>query len=131
MQHRKLGTQGLETSAMGLGCMGMSDFYGDRSDQGESVATIHRALELGVNFLDTADMYGPHKNEELVGRAIADRRDEGFLPTKFGILRDRDDATKRGVDGSPAYVKGACEGSLARLGTDRIDLYYQHRVDPK
>jgi aryl-alcohol dehydrogenase-like predicted oxidoreductase len=130
MQRRRLGPDGPSVSALGLGCMGMSDFYGDTDDE-RSIETIHRALELGVNFLDTADMYGPHKNEELVGGAIADRRDEVFLATKFGIIRDPDDATKRGVDGSPAYVKGACEGSLARLGTDRIDLYYQHRVDPK
>src|SRR5262249_1155736 len=96
-----------------------------------SERTIHRALELGVDFLDTADMYGPHTNEELVGRAIAGRRDEVFLATKFGIIRDPNDARSRGIDGSPDYVRGACEGSLFRLGTDRIDLYYQHRVDPK
>jgi aryl-alcohol dehydrogenase-like predicted oxidoreductase len=110
--------------------MGMSDFYAGRDDD-ESIRTIHRALDLGVSLLDTADMYGPHANEELVGRAIADRRDDVFLATKFGILRDPDDASRRGIDGSPGYVKGACEGSLHRLGVDHIDLYYQHRVDPK
>jgi aryl-alcohol dehydrogenase-like predicted oxidoreductase len=108
----------------------MSDFYADRDDE-RSITTIHRALDLGVTMLDTADMYGPHLNEELVGEAIADRRDDVFVATKFGIVRDPDDASVRGIDGSPAYVKGACEGSLHRLGTDHIDLYYQHRVDPK
>src|SRR4051812_11265264 len=110
--------------------MGMSEFYGP-GDDAESIATIHRALELGVTLLDTADMYGPHTNEELVGRAVAGRRDQVFLATKFGIVRDPDDASRRGIDGSPGYVKGACEGSLHRLGVDHIDLYYQHRVDPK
>jgi aryl-alcohol dehydrogenase-like predicted oxidoreductase len=129
MQHRKLGTQGLETSAMGLGCMGMSDFYGDRSDQGESVATIHRALELGVNFLDTADAYGPHTNEQLVGRAIKGKRDQYVIATKFGIVRDANDPLKRGINGRPEYVRASVEGSLKRLGIDTIDLYYQHRVD--
>jgi aryl-alcohol dehydrogenase-like predicted oxidoreductase len=129
MQHRKLGTQGLDTSAMGLGCMGMSDFYGDRSDQGESVATIHRALELGVNFLDTADMYGPHTNEQLVGKAIKGKREKFVVATKFGIVRDANDPLKRGINGRPEYVRASVEGSLKRLGIDTIDLYYQHRVD--
>jgi len=130
MQTTTLGTQGLVVSRQGLGCMGMSDFYGPRDDA-ESIATIHRALELGVSFLDTSDMYGPHTNEELVGRAIAGRRDQVQLATKFGIVRDPNDPTKRGQDGSPAYVRRACEGSLKRLGVDVIDLYYLHRVDPK
>ncbi|MDQ2766298.1 MAG: aldo/keto reductase [Gemmatimonadota bacterium] len=129
MQHRKLGTLGLETSAMGLGCMGMSDFYGDRSDHGESVATIHRALELGVNFLDTADMYGPHTNEQLVGKAIKGKRDQFVIATKFGIVRDANDPLKRGINGRPEYVRASIEGSLKRLEIDTIDLYYQHRVD--
>ena len=130
MQTRTLGPDGPVVSALGLGCMGMSDFYADRDDE-RSVKTIHRALELGVTLLDTADMYGPRTNEELVGRAIAGHRDEVFLATKFGIVRDPEDASRRGIDGSPEYVRGACEGSLRRLGTDRIDLYYQHRVDPQ
>ena len=110
--------------------MGMSEFYGARDDA-ESIATIHRALELGVTLLDTSDVYGPLTNEELVGQAIAGRRDEVVLATKFGIVRDPDDPSVRGIDGSPAYVQGACDGSLRRLGVDHIDLYYQHRVDPK
>jgi aryl-alcohol dehydrogenase-like predicted oxidoreductase len=130
MKMRTLGPGGPTVSALGLGCMGMSDFYADRDDE-RSTRTIHRALELGVTLLDTADMYGPHSNEELVGRAIAGRRDQVFLATKFGIVRDPDDASRRGIDGSPDYVKGSCEGSLHRLGVDHIDLYYQHRVDPK
>jgi aryl-alcohol dehydrogenase-like predicted oxidoreductase len=130
MKNRTLGPDGPSVSALGLGCMGMSDFYGERDDE-QSVETIRRALDLGVTLLDTADMYGPHLNEELVGKALAERRDEAFIATKFGIVRDPVDASKRGVDGSPDYVKGSCEGSLSRLGTDRIDLYYQHRVDPK
>src|SRR3569832_2573374 len=129
MQHRILGTQGLETSAMGLGCMGMSDFYGDRSDHGESVATIHRALELGVNFLDTADMYGPHTNEQLVGRAIKGKREQFVIATKFGLVRDPNDPLKRGINGRPEYVRASVEGSLKRLDIETIDLYYQHRVD--
>jgi aryl-alcohol dehydrogenase-like predicted oxidoreductase len=124
-----LGSQGLEVSRQGLGCMGMSDFYG-ALDDGESIATIHRALELGVTFFDTADMYGPHTNEVLVGRALASRRDEAVIATKFGIVRDPDDPSQRAVNGRPEYVRAACEGSLARLGVDHIDLYYQHRVDP-
>src|SRR5436190_7511448 len=127
-QTRELGTQGLRVSALGLGCMGVSAFYGDRDDQ-ESLRTIHRALELGVNFLDTSDMYGPHTNEELGGRAIADRRDEVVLATKFGIVYDPDNPQDRSINGRPEYVHEACEGSLRRLGVDHIDLYYQHRVD--
>jgi aryl-alcohol dehydrogenase-like predicted oxidoreductase len=129
MQTRILGRSGPTVSALGLGCMGMSEFYG-ASDDNESIATIHRALDLGINFLDTSDVYGPHTNERLVGRAIADRRDEVVLATKFGIIRDPDDPTRRGVNGTPAYVRSACEASLQRLGLDHIDLYYQHRVDP-
>jgi len=128
MERRTLG-HGLEVSAIGLGCMGMSEFYG-AGDEQESVATIHRALELGIDFLDTADMYGRGHNEQLVGRAIAGRRDEVALATKFGIVRT-DDPAARGVDGRPEYVRQACEASLRRLGTDHIDLYYQHRVDPR
>jgi aryl-alcohol dehydrogenase-like predicted oxidoreductase len=126
MQKRTLG-QGLEVSAMGLGCMGMSEFYG-RADEGEAIRTIHRALELGVDFLDTADMYGPFTNEKLVGRAIADRRDTVVLATKFGNVRG-ENGERLGIDGSPEYVRRACDASLQRLGTDHIDLYYQHRVD--
>ena len=130
LETRTLGSQGLECAELGLGCMGMSDFYGERDDA-ESIATLHRALELGVTLLDTADMYGPYTNEELVGRAIAGRRDEVVVATKFGIMRDATDPTKRGVNGRPEYVRQACEGSLKRLGVETIDLYYQHRVDPK
>ncbi|MEZ5156205.1 MAG: aldo/keto reductase [Solirubrobacterales bacterium] len=129
MQRRNLGDDGPETSAIGLGCMGMSEFYGD-SDEGESVATIHRALDIGVNFIDTADMYGRGANEELVGRAIAGRREEVVLATKFGIVRT-DDPAERGIDGRPEYVRDAIDGSLRRLGVDHVDLWYQHRVDPE
>jgi aryl-alcohol dehydrogenase-like predicted oxidoreductase len=130
MQQRTLG-QGLKVSAMGLGCMGMSDFYSGRESEQDSIAVIHRALDLGVNFLDTADMYGPHKNEILVGKAIRDRRDKVVLATKFGIMRDPKTGAPTGVNGKPDYVKSACEGSLQRLGVETIDLYYQHRVDPE
>lgn len=126
---RRLGTQGLVVSSEGLGCMGMSEFYGS-ADEGEGIATIHRAIELGVTFFDTADMYGPHTNERLVGKALASRRDEVVIATKFGIVRDPDDATRRGVSGAPDYVRRAIDGSLRRLGVDHVDLYYQHRVDP-
>jgi aryl-alcohol dehydrogenase-like predicted oxidoreductase len=128
METRRLGTQGLEVSALGLGCMGMSEFYG-RADEGEAISTIHRALELGVTLLDTADMYGPHTNEQLVGRAIQGRREEVVVATKFGIVRDPDDPSRRGISGRPEYVRQAIEGSLGRLGVDHVDLYYQHRVD--
>ena len=127
MDQRKLGTQGLMVSAQGLGCMGMSEFYGQR-DEVESIATIHRALELGVNFLDTSDAYGPFTNEELVGKAIKGKRKQVVLATKFGIVRSGDPAY-RGISGRPKYVCSACDGSLKRLGVDHIDLYYQHRVD--
>jgi aryl-alcohol dehydrogenase-like predicted oxidoreductase len=129
MQTRKLGTQGLEVSMQGLGCMGMSEFYGEGDDE-ESIATIHRALELGVNFLDTADMYGPFTNERLVGRAIQGRRDEVVLATKFGNVRG-ENGERLGVRGDAEYVHRACDASLQRLGVEQIDLYYQHRVDPK
>ena len=127
MKTRKLGSQGLEVSELGLGCMGMSEFYGT-GDEEESIATIHRAIELGVTFLDTADMYGPFTNEKLVGKAISDRRDRVVLATKFGNER-KEDGTMVGVNGKPDYVRDACEASLQRLGVDHIDLYYQHRVD--
>jgi aryl-alcohol dehydrogenase-like predicted oxidoreductase len=129
MHYVSLGSQGLTVSRQGLGCMGMSEFYGG-SDDRESVATIHRALELGVTLLDTADMYGPFTNEELVGRAIADRRDQAVVATKFANVRGEDGAFL-GIRGDAQYVKEACEASLRRLGVDHIDLYYQHRVDPE
>ncbi len=128
MDQRALGTQGLVVSEQGLGCMGMSEFYGE-TNEGEAIATIHRALELGVTLLDTADMYGPFTNEQLVGRAIADRRDAVVLATKFGLVRDPGDPSRRGINGRPDYVHAAADASLRRLGVDHIDLYYQHRVD--
>ncbi len=130
MQTRTLGTQGLTVSALGLGCMGMSDFYGQRDDA-ESTATIHHAVARGITFFDTADMYGPHTNEILLGKALASVRDRVVIATKFGIVRDPNDPGVRGICGRPDYVRNACEGSLKRLGVDAIDLYYQHRVDPQ
>jgi aryl-alcohol dehydrogenase-like predicted oxidoreductase len=130
MQLRKLGKNGPTVSALALGCMGMSEFYG-ACDDAESIATVHRYLDLGGNFLDTADMYGPFTNEKLVGKALAGRRDKVVLATKFGIMRDPANPTVRGVNGKPEYVKKAVEGSLERLGVEVIDLYYLHRVDPQ
>jgi aryl-alcohol dehydrogenase-like predicted oxidoreductase len=129
MQTRKLGRSGPTVSALGLGCMGMSHAYGETDDD-ESIATIHRALDLGVTLLDTADQYGPHTNERLVGRAIAGRRDEVFLATKFGLVREPGDLSNTGVNGRPEHVRRSIEGSLQRLGVDHVDLYYLHRVDP-
>ncbi len=129
MQTKPLGSQGLTASVLGLGCMGMSEFYGSRNDD-ESVKTLHHAIELGITFWDTADMYGPYHNEELVGKALKGKRDKVTLATKFGIVRDLQNPSKRGVNGKPMYVKSSCEGSLKRLGVEVIDLYYLHRVDP-
>ena len=128
MEQRNLGSEGLMVSEIGLGCMGMSEFYGT-ADEDESISTIHRAIELGVTFIDTADIYGPFTNEKLVGKAIADRRDQVVLATKFGNVRG-EDGSFQGVNGKPDYVRSACDASLQRLGVDHIDLYYQHRVDP-
>jgi len=129
MEQRRLGKEGPAVSAIGLGCMGMSEFY-KGSDEAESLATLRRALDLGVNFLDTSDAYGPHTNEQLVGKAVRDRRQSVILATKFGLVRTADPQARH-VDGRPEYVRSACEGSLRRLGVDHIDLYYQHRVDPE
>ena len=130
MQPRRLGTSGVSLAPVGLGCMGMSEFYG-AGDEAESIATIHRSIELGFRFLDTADAYGCGDNEILVGKAIRDRRDQAFVATKFAIVRDRNDPARRGISGKPEYVKSSCEASLKRLGVETIDLYYQHRVDPQ
>ncbi|MGF6208381.1 aldo/keto reductase [Pseudomonas frederiksbergensis] len=131
MQTRQLGKNGPHVSAIGLGCMGMTDFYTTGTDTREAMATLHRALELGINLLDTADMYGPHTNEKLIGKAIAGKRDQVFLASKFGIVRDPANPTARGVDGRPEYIRQSIDGTLKRLGVDTLDLYYQHRIDPQ
>ena len=130
MHTRQLGKNGPHVSAIGLGCMGMTDFYTTGADTAQATATLHRALELGINFLDTADMYGPHTNEALIGKAIAGKRDQVFLASKFGIVRDPANSALRGVNGRPEYIREAIEGTLKRLGVDTLDLYYQHRIDP-
>jgi len=130
MQTRTLGRNGPTVSALGLGCMGMSAFYGERIDESAAITLIHQALELGVTLFDTADMYGPYHNEKLLGRALADRRERALIATKFGIVLDPSNPDARGVDGRPEYVKSACESSLRRLGVEHVDLYYQHRIDP-
>ena len=130
MEQRQLGTSGLTVSALGLGCMGMSGLYGS-TDADESIATIHRAIDLGITFLDTAELYGPHANEELLGRALAGRRDEVVIATKFGVRPNADGPARRRVDGTAANVRQSIEGSLERLATDHVDLYYQHRIDPQ
>ncbi|WP_426208972.1 aldo/keto reductase [Pseudomonas sp. TWR2-1-1] len=130
MHTRQLGKDGPQVSAIGLGCMGMTDFYTTGSDTREALATLHRALELGINLLDTADMYGPHTNEELIGQAIRGKRDQVFLASKFGIVRDPANPAARGVSGRPEYIRQSIEGSLKRLGVETLDLYYQHRMDP-
>jgi len=131
MHTRQLGKNGPQVSAIGLGCMGMTDFYTTGTDTREATATLHRALELGVNLLDTADMYGPYTNEELIGKAIAGKRDQVFLASKFGIVRDPANPGARGVNGRPEYIRQSIDGSLKRLGVDTLDLYYQHRIDPQ
>lgn len=130
MHTRQLGQNGPQVSAIGLGCMGMTDFYTTGSDTREAVATLHRALELGINLLDTADIYGPHSNEQLIGEAIRGKRDQVFLASKFGIVRDPANPAFRGINGRPDYIHQAIDGSLKRLGVETLDLYYQHRMDP-
>ena len=131
MQTRQLGKNGPQVSALGLGCMGMTDFYTTGADTREAIATLHRALELGVTLLDTADMYGPHTNEALLGKALQGKRDQVFLASKFGMVRDPNNPDARGVNGSPEYIRSAIEGTLQRLQIDTLDLYYQHRIDPQ
>ncbi|WP_294736080.1 aldo/keto reductase [uncultured Pseudomonas sp.] len=131
MHTRQLGKNGPQVSAIGLGCMGMTDFYTTGTDTTEAIYTLHRALELGINLLDTADMYGPHTNEALIGKAIAGKRDQVFLASKFGIVRDPSNPALRGVNGRPEYIRSAIDGTLKRLGVETLDLYYQHRIDPE